>query len=138
MHARNVRFLAFPILFILLVQGCTQPVGKVATRIGSLDYPQTRTVDQVDVFHGVAVADPYRWLEDENAPETKQWIEAENKVTFGYLEQISFRKPIKKRLTALWDYEKYGIPRQEAGRYFFSKNDGLQNQSVQGMENSAS
>ena len=95
-----------------------------------LAYPKTRTVEQVDMLHGEAVADPYRWLEDLDSTETRAWIEAENEVTFGYLRSIPQREAIRKRLETLWDYEKYGAPRQEGGRYFFSKNDGLQNQSV--------
>jgi prolyl oligopeptidase len=93
-------------------------------------YPETRKAEQVDDYHGVRVTDPYRWLEDDNAAETKAWVEAQNKVTFGYLEQIPERKAIKERLTKLWNYERYGIPFKEAGRYFFTKNNGLQNQSV--------
>jgi prolyl oligopeptidase len=84
----------------------------------------------VDDYHGVKVADAYRWLEDDNAPETKAWVEAQNKVTFGYLEQIPERLAIKARLTKLWNYERYGTPFRQGGRYFLSKNDGLQNQSV--------
>lgn len=95
-----------------------------------LDYPSTRKSDQTDDYHGVKVADPYRWLEDDNSAETKAWVEAQNKVTFGYLEQISQRAAIKARLTELWNYERYGVPFQQGGRYFIAKNDGLQNQSV--------
>src|SRR5204862_130014 len=90
----------------------------------------TRHVDQVDDYHGTKVADPFRWLEDDNSAETKAWVEAQNKVTFGYLDQIPERKAIKERLTKLWNYERYGVPFKEGGRYFFTKNDGLQNQSV--------
>ena len=95
-----------------------------------LVYPQAAKVAQVDDFHGTKVADPYRWLEEENSLETKAWIEAENRLTFGYLEQISARPRIKERLTRLWNYERYGVPFKEGGRYFLTKNDGLQNQSV--------
>ncbi len=96
----------------------------------ALIYPQTKTVDVVEELHGVKVADPYRWMEDLDSPEVKAWIEAQNQVTFGYLEQIPEREQINKRLTELWDYEKYGTPYKRGGRYFFSKNDGLQNQYV--------
>ncbi|HAZ43214.1 MAG TPA: S9 family peptidase [Cyanobacteria bacterium UBA11369] len=95
-----------------------------------LSYPLTRKVDQVDEYHGVQVQDPYRWLEDPDSDETKVWVEAENSVTFEYLNQIPVREKIKQRLTQLWDYEKYGIPFKEGNRYFYFKNDGLQNQSV--------
>ena len=84
----------------------------------------------MDDYHGTKVADPYRWLEDANSPKTKEWVEAQNKVTFDYLRHIPARDGIKERLTRLWDYEKYGVPHKEGGRYFFSKNTGLQNQSV--------
>lgn len=100
------------------------------TSVKPLAYPQTAKVDHVDDYNGVKVADPYRWLEDDNATDTKAWVEAQNKVTFGYLEQIPERKPIKDRLTKLWNYERYGVPFKEGNRYFYTKNDGLQNQSV--------
>ena len=93
-------------------------------------YPKTRQTNQVDDYHGVKVSDNYRWLEDDNSPETRAWVEAENKVTFGYLETISERKGIRERITKLWSYERYGVPFKEGGHYFFTKNDGLQNQSV--------
>ena len=95
-----------------------------------LTYPPTPKVDQIDSYHGVEVQDPYRWLEDPDSDETKAWVEAENSVTFAYLNQIPVREKIKQRVTQLWDYEKYGIPFKEGNRYFYFKNDGLQNQSV--------
>ena len=76
------------------------------------------------------MADPYRWLEETDAPQTKAWVAAQNKVTFAYLEQIPARNQIKQRLTQLWNYERYGVPVKIGGRYFFTRNDGLQNQSV--------
>jgi len=93
-------------------------------------YPSTRKADQIDDYHGTKVADPYRWLEDPDSEETKAWVEGQNKVTFGYLAEIPVREQIKQRLTQLWNYEKYGIPFKEGNRYFYFKNDGLQNQSV--------
>lgn len=93
-------------------------------------YPAARTEEVSDTYHGTKVADPYRWLEDPDSPESRAWIEAENKITFGYLESIPQRSSIKERLTRLWNYEKYGTPGKEGGRYFYTKNDGLQNQSV--------
>lgn len=95
-----------------------------------LDYPKTKKVEQTDDYHGTKVADPYRWLEDDNSAETKAWVEAQNKVTFDYLNQIPERAKIKDRLTELWNYEKYSAPFKEGKRYFYYKNDGLQNQSV--------
>ncbi|MEX2155857.1 MAG: prolyl oligopeptidase family serine peptidase [Gemmatimonadales bacterium] len=96
----------------------------------SLVYPPTRKGDMVDTYHGTKVSDPYRWLEDVDSPETRGWVEAENRVTFAYLEQIPERERIRRRLTELWDYPKYGAPFRKGGRYFFFKNSGLQNQSV--------
>ena len=93
-------------------------------------YPTSRATNQVDVYHGVSVSDPYRWLEDDNSAETKAWVEAQNKVTFDYLATIPQRDAIKQRLTKLWNFERYGVPYKEGDRYFYSKNDGLQNQSV--------
>ncbi|MEB3217073.1 MAG: prolyl oligopeptidase family serine peptidase [Nostocales cyanobacterium 94392] len=100
------------------------------TTVHNLNYPATSKSQQVDNYHGTEVADPYRWLENPDSKETKSWVEAQNKVTFGYLEKIPQREDIKKRLTKLWDYEKYGVPFKEGNRYFYFKNDGLQNQSV--------
>ena len=95
-----------------------------------IEYPQTKKVEQTDDYHGTKVSDPYRWLEDDNSAETKAWVAAENKVTFDYLNQIPERAKIKARLTELWNYEKYSAPFKKGSKYFYSKNDGLQNQSV--------
>src|SRR5215217_2369706 len=96
----------------------------------ALQYPVARKGDQVDTYDGVKVADPYRWLEDDNSPETAAWVEAENKVTFPYLERIPYRKQFQARVTQLNDYVKYSAPSHKGPYVFFSKNDGLQNQSV--------
>jgi len=96
----------------------------------TLAYPPAPKGDVVDDYHGTRVPDPYRWLEDPDAPETRAWIEAENRLTEGYLAAIPARTRIRERLTKLWNYPKYGTPFRKAGRYFFFKNDGLQNQSV--------
>ena len=97
-----------------------------------LKYPKTRKVDQVDEYHGVKVADPYRWLEEDarQSDEVAQWVKAQNKVAFGYIETLPYRQEIDDRLTKLWDYEKYSAPFRRGDRYYFSKNDGLQNQFV--------
>jgi prolyl oligopeptidase len=95
-----------------------------------LTYPQARRSDQVDDYHGTKVADPYRWLEDTDSAETHSWVEAENKVTFGYLDQIAYRQAIRDRLTKLWNYERFTTPSQYGGRYFFLHNTGLQQQNV--------
>jgi prolyl oligopeptidase len=96
------------------------------------DYPETRRVGHTDTYHGVKVADPYRWLEQDvrESDAVREWVEAQNEVTFAYLESLPAREGIEKRLTELWDYERYGVPFKEGGRYFFFLNDGLQNQSV--------
>lgn len=96
----------------------------------SLDFPQTRKDDQVDDYHGTKVADPYRWLEDDNSAETAKWVEAENKVTFAYLDKIPYRSEVLKRLEQLYNYPKYSAPFRKGDLLFYSKNDGLQNQSV--------
>ncbi|HEX8489610.1 MAG TPA: prolyl oligopeptidase family serine peptidase, partial [Chthoniobacterales bacterium] len=95
-----------------------------------LAYPPAPKGEQVDDYHGTKVADPYRDLENADSETTRKWIEAENKLTFDYLAGIPERKKIHEKLTALWNYEKYTVPFREGGRYFFSKNTGLQNQSV--------
>ena len=96
----------------------------------ALQYPAARKVDQVDNYHGTKVADPYRWLEDDNSPETAAWIEAENKITFPYLERIPYRQQFQDRVKRLNDYVKYSAPSHKGPYVFFSRNDGLQNQSV--------
>lgn len=95
-----------------------------------LVYPTSSQVDFFDDYHSTRVADPYRWLEDPESEETKAWVEAQNQVTFNYLNRILVREQINQRLTLLWDYEKFGIPFREGNRYFYFKNDGLQNQAV--------
>lgn len=95
-----------------------------------LDYPETKKGDTVDEYFGTQIEDPYRWLEDDHSDETKEWVEAENKVTFDYLDRISYREKLENRLTELWDYEKIGVPFKRGDYVYFYKNDGLQNQSV--------
>src|SRR5450759_1349300 len=104
--------------------------AALATSALAFTYPDTKKVDIVDTYDGIKVSDPYRWLEDDNASDTKAWVEAQNKVTFDYLAAIPARDKIKARLTVLFNHERYGLPFREGGRYFWSKNDGLQPQSV--------
>jgi prolyl oligopeptidase len=99
-------------------------------RAQTLQYPAARKSDVVDDYHGTRVPDPYRWLEDPDSPESRAWIEAQNRLTTAYLAEIPARATIRARLTKLWNYPKYGAPFRRARRYFFFKNDGLQNQSV--------
>lgn len=93
-------------------------------------YPATKKVNQTDTFFGTPVADPYRWLEDDNAADTKDWVTAQNTVTQNYLATIPFRTKVKERLSALWNYPRYNAPFKRGEYYYFYKNDGLQNQSV--------
>lgn len=95
-----------------------------------LQYPPAKKVDQVDTYFGVNVADPYRWMEDETSQERTAWIDAQNNVTFGYLEKIPYRQQIRQRLEKLFNYPKYSAPFRKGEYFFFFKNDGLQNQSV--------
>ena len=84
-----------------------------------LIYPPAPRQDDTETLHGVPVADPYRWLEDLDAPQTRAWIEAENALTFDFLGKIPAREPIRARLEALWNYERFGVPTKKGGRYFF-------------------
>ena len=95
-----------------------------------LSYPPTKTVDVVEDYHGVKVADPYRWLEDFNSDEVKQWVEAQNKITFEFIRSVPSYEKIKARLTELMNYPKFSVPVKAGTKYFFFKNDGLQNQSA--------
>ncbi|MCG8408832.1 MAG: prolyl oligopeptidase family serine peptidase [Phycisphaerales bacterium] len=129
MNSTLLKSFAFTSVTLFFVSGIllAEPSKKSDA---SLAYPKTKKVEVVDTIHGVKISDPYRWLEDDNAEDTKSWVQAQNKVTFGYLEQIPAREKVKSRLTKLWNYEKYTTPFKEGGRYFFRKNDGLQNQHV--------
>ncbi|MCU1301357.1 MAG: prolyl endopeptidase [Candidatus Sulfotelmatobacter sp.] len=125
MHlVRHVTVVCSIFFFLLTVFSTAQ------TSSSALAYPEAKRGDQVDDYHGVKVADPYRSLEDTDSAETHAWVEAENKLTFGYLEKISYRQSIHDRLTKLWNYERFSAPEQEGGRYFFEHNNGLQNQNV--------
>ena len=116
------------VLFLVFVFASTFLAAQ--TDGAPLAYPKAKTVDQVDDYHGVKVADPYRWLEDTDSADTHDWVEAENKVTFSYLDQIPYRGAIRERLTKLWNYERFTVPGQQGGRYFYQHNNGLQNQNV--------
>ena len=95
-----------------------------------IKYPVSKKVDQTDEYFGVQVADPYRWLEDDNSEETAEWVKAENTVTNAYLSQIPFRDKIVDRLTEIWNYPRYRTPEKKGEYYYFRKNNGLQNQDV--------
>jgi prolyl oligopeptidase len=117
-------------LLLPLLLALTIPSAGQTSSSSPLLYPQPKRGDQVDDYHGVKVADPYRWLEDTDSAETHSWVEAENKLTFGYLDQIPYRQAIRDRLTKLWNFERFTVPEQQGGRYFFQHNSGLQNQNV--------
>lgn len=95
-----------------------------------INYPKTQKVDQVDTYFGTKVSDPYRWLENDDSANVEEWVAAQNKVTFDYLAKIPFRNQIRERLEKIWNYPKYTQPFKVGEKYFFHKNDGLQNQSV--------
>jgi prolyl oligopeptidase len=102
--------------------------GPVAVKPS--EYPKGPMADVIDDYHGTKVPDPYRPLEDPDSEATRAWVEAENKITFAFLEGIAARAPLQARLTKLWDFEKFGVPFRDGGHYFFTRNSGLQNQSV--------
>jgi prolyl oligopeptidase len=126
MHMRSA-----PLVVSLLAGfGINAQAQTCAPAGAALAYPATKKIDQQDNYHGTTVADPYRWLEDANSDDTAKWVEAQNKLTQSVLGRIAGREAIRQRLTTLWNYERYSVPYQEGGRYFYSRNDGLQNQSV--------
>jgi len=124
------------LIIISLLPACTNPTGNsthTAMEFKNIPvtYPFARKDTTVkDTYFGNTINDPYRWLEDDNSAETKEWVTKQNLVTFGYLEQFSYRGKIKNRLEQIWNFEKFGTPFKKAGKYYFFKNDGLQNQSV--------
>ncbi len=109
-------------ILLITMTGTAQKPGAF-----SGTYPATKTIDQTDDFFGTKVTDPYRWLENDTSEETKDWVQQQNVVSRNYLDKIPFRDAIKKRLTELWNYEKYTAPFKEGGYTYFYKNDGLQN-----------
>jgi prolyl oligopeptidase len=117
-----------PVLLVLVLLS----LASLSSSARTLEYPSTKKVDQTDTYAGVVVADPYRWLEADvrESDEVRAWVTAQNRVTFSYLETLPHRAAIRKQLEDVWDYEKYTLPTRKGGRYFFRKNDGLQNQSV--------
>ncbi len=120
------------IRFALLLIAALVPAPGLAQQqtAGVPAPPATRSAGQVDEYHGRRIPDPYRWLENTDSPETAAWVEAQNAVTFAYLADIPERDVIRRRLTELWNYERYSAPFRRGGRYFFFRNDGLQSQSV--------
>lgn len=124
--------LRYGLLGLVVLAACdTKPKEE------ALVYPETKKVEQIDEYFGTLVEDPYRWLETDTSAETAAWVEAQNKVSFGYLEKIPFRDKIRNRLEALWNYEKFSAPFKEGDYTYYYKNDGLQNQYVLYRENAA-
>lgn len=127
---KKLTFLGCLILFLASCQDGNNSNRMADNPQIDVTYPETKTVEQADDYFGTEVADPYRWLEDDNAEDTKAWVKAQNEVTFGYLDQIPYRDDIKARYRELFNYPKYSSPFKAGEYYFFYKNDGLQNQSV--------
>jgi prolyl oligopeptidase len=120
-----------PLAALAIAAAITLPFGTASSQSPvPLKYPAAQKTDQVDVYHGVRVADPYRWLEDTDSPATAAWVSAENNLTFGYLGAIPERAAIRSRLEALWNYAKYSAPTKRGGRYFYTENSGLLNQPI--------
>ncbi len=117
-------------LSLLLLAACNSDSNRQGNAQPEFAYPLAARGAQVDSYHGTKVEDPYRWLERVDDPQTRQWVRSENALAQPYLEAIPAREAIKQRLTQLWNYERYDIPVQRGGRYFYRRNDGLQNQSV--------
>lgn len=120
----------FSIILLAALSAACNPNDNMKEDIALMPYPETRKTEVKDIYFGTEVADPYRWLEDDNAPETEAWVKAQNEVTQNYLSQIPYREEIKNRLTELFNYERLSSPRRVGDYYFFYKNDGLQNQAV--------
>ncbi len=125
------QILILSLYFVLTACGRESGEPVVKADVATIEYPMTATVEHVDNYHGNDVADPYRWLEDDvrESDAVMDWVKLQNDVTFAYLDTIEERDVIEKRLTALWDFERYGMPTKEGGRYYYSYNNGLQNQN---------
>jgi prolyl oligopeptidase len=124
------RLLALAMTAPLIAAANVPAAAQIAVPAAPTSYPETKKTGPVDDYFGTKVADPYRWLEDDNAADTKAWVEAQIAVTFGYLGRIPARDEIRTRLTTLWNYERYGLPSRRGAHYVFTRNDGLQNQAV--------
>ncbi len=121
---------------LVLFSVSVMTLSPSVSRSQSIQYPATRRDTIVNEYFGTKVPAPYQWMEDQNSPEVATWVEAENKVTFNYLDKIPIRKWINDRITKLWNYEKVGVPSEHEHKLFFSKNSGLQNQSPVYMQKS--
>ncbi len=117
------------ISFLIFLSACNQDEQQINMK-KDLDYPNTKKIEFSDTYFDKEIKDPYRWLEDDLSAETESWVIEQNKITFGYLDRISFKRKIERKIEDLWDYEKYSSPFKEGDYIYFYKNDGLQNQSV--------
>ncbi|MBF7092133.1 S9 family peptidase [Flavobacterium sp. ALJ2] len=117
------------ISILMAITATTVAFGQ-SKKSNSIQYPETKKGETIDTYFDAKVSDPYRWLEDDKSAETAAWVKAENKVTYAYLDQIPFRDELKKRMEKLWNYEKIGAPSVKGKATYYSKNNGLQNQSV--------
>ena len=134
----NQNFSRILFLLIVFLFSSTSTIDSLSAKPPVMTYPTTKKVDQTDNYHGTQVADPYRWLENDvrESKEVAKWVEDENKVTAAFIKEIPERKKIHQMVTELWDHEKLGRPFKAGGRYYFYKNDGLQNQYVLYMQKS--
>ena len=140
MYLKTIKIISISLGFCLCLLTCTQPANnskKVSKTIASTmtnievpEYPLTKRGDLVEDYHGTKVLDAYRWLEDDRSTETGNWVKAQNKATYGFIDRIPFRQKIQDRLEKLWSYERYSAPVKKKDYYYFFKNDGLQNQDV--------
>jgi prolyl oligopeptidase len=104
---------------IIIVVALASSCGNKDFKKIDIEYPETKKVDQVDNYFGTEVPDPYRWLENDTAPEVEAWVKAQNEVTFGYLNQIPFRDQLRERLTTIWDYPKISAPYLKGDKYLY-------------------
>lgn len=140
MRNLSISSIASIVLCMILIQNCSEGQRNSDSTMGfkpltkpivkSIDYPDTHKGDVMDDYHGTKIADPYRWLEDDYSEETKHWVDAENKVTFSYLDNIAFRPALRERLSRLYDYTKFSAPFKKGKYYYYFKQEGLQNQSI--------
>ena len=125
-----MKHLATYLLVLFFLASCKNDSTPIKERNITVNYPETKQADSVDMYFGTEVKDPYRWLEDDRSEETEVWVKTQNEATYGYLDNIPYREELKERLTKLWNYEKVGSPFKEGDYTYFYKNDGLQNQYV--------
>jgi prolyl oligopeptidase len=133
----RLRIFVYTLVPFMLISACQSSDMKKEEKAIVIDYPVSHQVDTADNYFGSAIPDPYRWLEDDRSEETEKWVTAQNNVTFGYLEQIPFRKELTDRMTAMWNYERISAPFKEGAFTYYYKNDGLQNQAVLYRKNNA-